>query len=281
MPHIKKATDEEIVQAYRQDNNIWRVAKKLGMCGQSVWERLKKLGELKSMNLFTQEEESLLRENYATYAEKGDLEELAKLLNRTKNFICRKAQELGLTNQGRKKGWLRIPDKIIKNLFEKYRKSKRFSLNIFCHKNNIAPTTFWHRCKELFPDEWEAVVELHSLKSSKYRLGRALEYRIRDFLRQRGFVVVRTPQSKGPFDLIAIKKGLVLLVQSKRNGQITLNDRNILFELAESIGAKALIAGMPGVKGIEFWEIECRATKKNEGRKRILFDEWINTCPLN
>lgn len=36
-----KATTEEIIAAYRETGSVWRTAKRLGMSGQSVWERLR------------------------------------------------------------------------------------------------------------------------------------------------------------------------------------------------------------------------------------------------
>jgi molybdenum-dependent DNA-binding transcriptional regulator ModE len=38
-----KATNEQIIQAYRDTGSVWAAAKRLGMCGQSVWERLRAL----------------------------------------------------------------------------------------------------------------------------------------------------------------------------------------------------------------------------------------------
>ena len=36
-----KATNQQIIDAYRETGNVWRAAKQLGMAGQSVWERLR------------------------------------------------------------------------------------------------------------------------------------------------------------------------------------------------------------------------------------------------
>lgn len=41
---MKKATNEQVITAYQQTGSAWKAAKLLGMCGQSVWERLKRLG---------------------------------------------------------------------------------------------------------------------------------------------------------------------------------------------------------------------------------------------
>lgn len=39
----KKATDEQVINAYQKHGNVWKVGKELGMCGQSIHERLKRL----------------------------------------------------------------------------------------------------------------------------------------------------------------------------------------------------------------------------------------------
>ncbi len=41
---MQKATNQEIIDAYKATGSIWRAAKALGLCGQSVWERLRALG---------------------------------------------------------------------------------------------------------------------------------------------------------------------------------------------------------------------------------------------
>jgi hypothetical protein len=94
-----KATDKEIINSYKELNNIWIVAEKLGMCGQSVHERLIKLGVKLNHPKFSENEKQLLKEQYIFYRDIGKLSELAKKINRTVPFICRKAKELGLTDK--------------------------------------------------------------------------------------------------------------------------------------------------------------------------------------
>jgi hypothetical protein len=44
MPQPKRRTNEEIIAAYKETGNVWKAARLLGLCGQSVWERLKVIG---------------------------------------------------------------------------------------------------------------------------------------------------------------------------------------------------------------------------------------------
>lgn len=75
-----------------------------------------------------------------------------------------------------------------------------------------------------------------------YTKGRAFEYRVRNDFAAGGYLVTRSPQSRSPWDLIVIGRELVLLVQCKVNGKISATDWNILFNLAESVGARAMLA---------------------------------------
>jgi len=51
---------------------------------------------------------------------------------------------------------------------------------------------------------------------TKYESGRRLEYIVRNKLRERGFVVVRSAGSKGPLDLVAWKGNDIRFIQCKR-----------------------------------------------------------------
>lgn len=101
MPFKQKATNEELIESYSRTQNVWQTAEEFGMCGQSVHERLTKLGVINKQNIFTDEDYKKLKEFYETHELKkgsGELEQIAKELGRTKQFISRKAKELGLTS---------------------------------------------------------------------------------------------------------------------------------------------------------------------------------------
>src|SRR5690348_2401057 len=58
----QKASDEQIVSAYAELNNVWKVAERFGMCGQSVHERLTKAGIIEKINVFTDDDMAFLKE---------------------------------------------------------------------------------------------------------------------------------------------------------------------------------------------------------------------------
>lgn len=86
------------------------------------------------------------------------------------------------------------------------------------------------------------------MASTAYRRGRQFEYRCRKLFQELGYLVVRSPQSRSPFDLIAIAPQRVLLVQCKIGGSLPWQPWNQLFDLAKSIDGIALLALRKGRK---------------------------------
>lgn len=100
----QKANDEQLIKSYEITKNVWKTAEEFGMCGQSVHKRLTKLGVINKINVFTEKDYKVLKKFYETHDLKkgsGELEKLAKKMGRTKQFLSRKARELGLTSMYR------------------------------------------------------------------------------------------------------------------------------------------------------------------------------------
>ena len=96
---MKKIEDNIIIEAYQRLQSVWKVGREVGLCGQTVHERIKKL-EIKTIHpRFTDKDEKVLLSEYVKYRDAGNIQELANRLRRTKQFICRKAKKLGLTDQ--------------------------------------------------------------------------------------------------------------------------------------------------------------------------------------
>lgn len=94
-----KVDDKILIELYKKHNNVWKVGAEVGLSGQQVYSRLKKVGAVKRMNLWTKEDDEVLKEKYISYKMANDLDILASELGRTKPFICRKARALGLTDR--------------------------------------------------------------------------------------------------------------------------------------------------------------------------------------
>ena len=103
LPNGQKVSNEVLIETYSRLKNIWAVGQEVGLCGQSVHERLIKLGVKLRNTKFSQEERFFLLEHYNNYLLEGKLQLLADKMGRTKAFICRKARDLSLTDQSRKK----------------------------------------------------------------------------------------------------------------------------------------------------------------------------------
>jgi hypothetical protein len=63
----KKATDEQLIKSYAITKNVWETAEEFGMCGQSVHERLTKLGVINKINVFTEKDYKVLKKFYETH----------------------------------------------------------------------------------------------------------------------------------------------------------------------------------------------------------------------
>lgn len=276
--------DGELAQAYYRTGSVWKAGKEVGLSGQTAHARLRRLGIVTPIRVFTDEERETLKLCYTDHADNGTLDLLAMQLGRTKQFICRQARDLGLTNQKRpakKQGsWKYMEEAKARKLFERFRKCKRGSIAQWCKKQGFDDLGFSRTMQRFFPDEWEMVVELRYPKQGMYRYGRQFEYRVRDDLKKRGFFVMRSPQSKSPVDLVAIKRGLVLFVQCKRSGVFNnVKEWNIFYDLCLSVGAEPIAAGMPGVRGIVYDRLTGKkdGSKKKQPREPYTFEEGVDT----
>lgn len=99
----QKATNEQILESYARNRNIWKVADEFDMCGQSVWERLKRLGWTNKNKWTTAQVMDLI----ATYAvestEPININALALRIGKHKSNVSRKARELGLVTSMKRK----------------------------------------------------------------------------------------------------------------------------------------------------------------------------------
>ena len=94
---MKRITDKELIDAYRQTKNVWEVGRLLGLAGQTVHKKLTKLGIKMEGGgkKWTEEEAVLLKALYEKGFKKGDgqLDNLVSKTGRTKSFLCKKAKK--------------------------------------------------------------------------------------------------------------------------------------------------------------------------------------------
>lgn len=97
-----KATDSEVLEAYRKTGSVHKAGALLGMRGTSLHERLVKLGANVPKNTITDRDRAVIRAYYEQAGDGAiDLKALAKSLGRTRNLISRTAREMNLTDRNR------------------------------------------------------------------------------------------------------------------------------------------------------------------------------------
>lgn len=162
IPHNRRATIEEIVDAYRTHGSVWQAAKALGLCGQSVWERLRSIDYPLGGRRWTSAEIEELR----TLASTCPLAEIARRLGRTyAGLACKLSElEIPMSAPGRP---LKVPrgagydkDSIAKHL--KATESFSGTMTQYCRANSIDIESLVRCFQKFFPERWEEYTKSHS-----------------------------------------------------------------------------------------------------------------------
>ncbi|MCS7125648.1 MAG: hypothetical protein NZ929_01885 [Aigarchaeota archaeon] len=74
-----------------------------------------------------------------------------------------------------------------------------------------------------------------------YLKGRRFEWQVKNLLEKKSWLVVRAARSK-PVDLVALKNGLILLIECKYSSKLIERDKSRLIKLADIAGALPIIA---------------------------------------
>lgn len=155
MPARTLASNEEIIEAYKATGSVWKAAKTLGLCGQSVWERLKRLKyDLPGTN-WTDEEHAELR----SLAGQCTLAEIAKRIGRPYGSVADKMSALGLTNLVRasnKKVSLRGTGLTAETIKKHIQELEAFkgTLGQFCRQRGFSIDVFVKAVQKYQPDFW-------------------------------------------------------------------------------------------------------------------------------
>jgi len=93
---------DEMVTYYNELGSLRKVADVYGVLPQTIHRVLSPTGVVRNINILTDQQKKII-EDYYLGARKEDfsLDDLSQLLGRTKNFICRYAKSVGLTNRNR------------------------------------------------------------------------------------------------------------------------------------------------------------------------------------
>jgi Holliday junction resolvase len=236
----RSVTDDQVKAAYAKHQSIWKAGEALGIGGQTVHERLVRLGVKLNFPKWTAVEDAILKEKYTAHKLNGKLADLAASMGRTKPFICRQARRLGLTDpkhpRAYQKVWDGMPEEKAREIMDDF-ESSGLTLRAFTEARGYGEVGMWKTLSSLFPDRWNATIEENFPSGTRYKAGRAFEHDVKNHLRRLGYWVFISAGSKSPFDVVAIKEGACLLIQCKVGGPIGVQEWNRLFLLAESIGA--------------------------------------------
>lgn len=160
------------------------------------------------------------------------------LTSKQKSQLARLHALLRKTGGGKAR-WCNLPESEARKLFEDYQQS-RVNGRTWAQSKEGDFEAIKKLFLKYFPHEYEDFVELKmDRKTSAYAIGRQFEYRVKKYFKEKGYWVLRSPHSAGPADLVALKKGEVLLIQCKVSKQYPQKERNTLQTLATSIGAQA------------------------------------------
>lgn len=159
MPAPLRVTNEELIQAYRETGSVWKAAKRLGVVGQSVWERLRALDYPMSSRRWTAEEVAEMRQ----LAETCTVAEIAKRLGRSFASVACKMSEIGIYCRKRQKVLfpaLRRGSGITRDVVKKWAREVlawEGSLKSFAIARGISLETLAQALQKHYPDVWEKV----------------------------------------------------------------------------------------------------------------------------
>ena len=274
-----KATNEQLIESYVRTGSIWKTAEEFGMCGQSVHERLTKLGVVEHARKITDKDVKRLFRDYVVYRDAGKLEDLASDIGVTKTSLCRAAGKLGLTDRNHRRDdmavWKSLPESVARPIFEDMKKSRK-NVKEFCVSRGYGLSGFTRRMKELFPGEWDSEIERRLTKNSKYRAGRSFEYRVKRDMEAAGFNVIRSYASKGPADLTATNGGRIVYVQCKLHGTMGVTEWNRFMDYCDKGGGMPVLARRADDgNGIAYFELLDRkdGSKRPQPMEEIYIEE--------
>lgn len=264
--HRYNAEEDSLLREhYASRGQAW-CADQLGRTLASVRERVQLIG-VAAVVQFTPQDDDRIRREYQVFRQAGKLRNLAAAMGRDRFSLCSRARKLGLTSYSHSKPymakWKYMSEDAARVVWESF-KASSLGLGQYCRKHGMDDLGFAKTMKKYFADEWDSAIELKVPLQSLYRVGRALEYRVRDQLRAAGFFVLRSPASRSPIDLVAIRPGRVVFVQCKRGGLCGVAEWNEFFDLCVSVGAEPILASQPTGRGTVYHLM----TGRKDGSKR-------------
>lgn len=171
---MKRATNQEVIAAYKQTGSVWKAAEFLGLCGQSVHERLVRLDIRMANEPWTPEE----RDAAKSLAEQGiPICKIAEQLGRTYAAVACELSALSVKHAYHRAGKIKrgfTKDRIV--AFAKYILSTDISVTKAARQNRLATTGLVYALQRYAPDMWALYVKKHSDLKPKNCPGCGLDF---------------------------------------------------------------------------------------------------------
>jgi len=135
----------------------------------------------------------------------------------------------------------KLSEEQVKAIFEQY-KASGLKLIAFAKQVHMSNNVLGKLFHKFMPTDFEEYVESKLSKGNWYKRGKEFEYRVRDYFKDQGYFVLRSPRSGGPIDLVAIKQGEVLFIQCKSSPYLRPKEVHTITTVAESVGASPIFA---------------------------------------
>lgn len=149
-------TNEQVIEAYKQTGSVWSAGKKLGMAGQSVYERLQKIGYPMANRHWTKEEYDELRK---LKEQNLTITQIASRLGRPYAGVALKISRLGLGDHQGNRRIKKIPrgQGYDKESLKGYMLDIDFGddkITTFARKNGLDIETLAQAIERHFPEWW-------------------------------------------------------------------------------------------------------------------------------
>ena len=162
-PARLKATNEQIIAAYRETGSVWRAAERLGMGGQSVHERLIALGHPMPARRWDDEEIAKLQ----SLVDHLPISEIAHRLGRPYAGVACKISELGIGSRAGNKGSRKIPrgqglDKASLRKYAREIDDADITVHAFARRHKFVVETLCRAFETRLPEWWVLYREKHA-----------------------------------------------------------------------------------------------------------------------
>lgn len=158
-------SNEELIEAYKSTGSVWQAAKKLGLAGQTVHERLQSIGYPLATRKWTIEEEAEL----ALLAGEMTITQIASRLGRPYNGIAMKISRLGLgtrygNNQPRKPKRNALYSKSNLLKYIKEIDEQQVKLTKYCRSNGLEIESLTNALQANQNEWWSIYAEANAVK---------------------------------------------------------------------------------------------------------------------